>query len=145
MKKQLITIGASIALAALVIGCATTPVAPSPQVGITAAAQIGTAYDLSQRPKDLPYFIAAEQELYSVANSTNDVTATSVDTVLTSAGQTNVFVNTAIVIAIQTANSYISSTSGTNGASVKQVCGWIADGISASAVPQVVALKAPNK
>ena len=145
MKKQLIVAIATISLIIGLSGCATTPVAPSTQTAVTAAAAIGTAYDLSQRPKDLPYFIAAEQELYSIANSTNDITSASLNTVLSDAGQTNAFVDTAITIAIQTANSYIASVSGTNDATIKEASGWIADGIAQSATPQVLSLKAPKK
>jgi len=123
------------------IGCASIKTNPNAQTAITGAAALGTAYDLQQRPKDLPYFIAAEQELYSVANGTNIVTAKNIDAVMANAGQTNPLVNSALITGIQLANGFIAANSTTNNASVNVVCGWLADGIAQSAGIQLKQLK----
>ena len=134
MKKQLLALTIVAALALGLTGCATPGnLNPNAQAAITAAAALGTAYDLQQRPTDLPYFVAAEQELYTIARSTNVITAASVEKALETSGQNDKFVNLAIVTGLNLANSYITSNTDTNGTAVKQACGWLADGIAQSA------------
>jgi ABC-type protease/lipase transport system fused ATPase/permease subunit len=148
MNKYITATLAVIASAAILVGCGTLSQQQTNQniqTAVTASASIGTAYDLSQRPSDLSYFIAAEQELYSIANSTNAVTTTTVEAALAQAGQTNQCINLAIATALQIGNSYISASLSTNAIVEQQVCGWIADGIAQSAHPAVLSLKAPKK
>src|SRR5579859_5968494 len=104
--KKLITIPLVAALAAvLVTGCATSPTnTQNAQTAITAAAAIGTAYDLQQRPGDLPYFLAAEAELYTIGGSTNAVTAATIDAALKAGGQTNSLEEIGLVTAVGIAN-----------------------------------------
>lgn len=141
MKNKL-TLIVGIALIGLISGCASLkPLTPNEQATITAAADLGTTYDLSTRPQDLSYFVAAAQELYSVADSTNAVTASSIEEALKTSGQTNVVVDTAIITVVQLANGYIASNSSTNAYAVNQVCGYVADGITMATQNKLTALK----
>jgi hypothetical protein len=145
--NKYITYAVAVVTAAFLAGCGTLPPqnTKTAEQAITDAAEIGTALDLSQRPNDLPYFIAAEQELYSIANSTNAVTASSIDALLVNAGQTNPVVNMSITLAIQLGNQYITSNMGTNAVAAQAVAGLVADGIAMSAHPLVMSLKAHKK
>ena len=140
MKKQIITIIAACA-AIFAVSCASIQTNQNAQAAITAAAALGTAYDLQQRPSDLPYFVAAEQELYSLANSTNVLTAKTVNEALKASGQTNAFVNTALITGINLANGFITSNQSTNTHAINVVCGWLADGVAQSVGTQMKSLK----
>ena len=143
MNKQ--TIAVILAAALFSSGCATFQYSPNAQAAITAAAALGTSYDLMQRPSDLPYFVAAEQELYIIANSTNTVSAKNIEAALEQAGQTNKFVNSALITGINLANGFIQSNQSTNTQSLNIACGWLADGIAQSVGTQLKGLKKAKK
>ena len=148
--KKLITVLASVVLSVVLFtGCATTPSNTAvTQAAITTAAALGTAYDLSSRPGDLAYFVAAEQELYTISNGTNALSASTVNALMVADGQTNAFVNVAIVSAVTLANAYISAnTTSTNSTDVETrlVCGWVADGIAESVQTQMLTIKDSGK
>ena len=67
--------------------------------------------------------------------------AKTIDAALIAGGQTNVFVNTAVITSVQLANGFIATSGDTNGVAIKQACGWIADGIAQTANNYVVGLK----
>ena len=144
MNKYILS---AIAAASIFLAGCKTPIVlnPDEQAAITAAASLGTAYDLSQRPSDLPYFVAAEQELYSIANSTNAVKASSIEAALVSGGQTNAFVNSAIVTGLNLADGFIAQNGSTNTYAVNEVSGWLADGIAQSVSTQLSTLKAVKR
>jgi hypothetical protein len=148
MKNTIITSIAALVLSAFIIGCSSTAnQTQNEQAVITDAAALGTAYDLQQRPLDLPYFVATEQELYTIANGTNVITAKNINDALLAAGQDNKLANLGLVTAVNLANSFIlqSVNTNTNSIAIQQVCGWLADGISQSVQPNLVALKAKKK
>ena len=147
MNKYILSAIAGIATASIfLVGCKTPIVLnPNEQAAITAAAALGTAYDLSQRPDDLAYFVAAEQELYSIANSTNAVKVSSIEAALTAGGQTNKFVNSAIITGLSLADGFIAQNGSTNTYAVNEVSGWLADGIAQSVGTQLHALKAVKR
>jgi hypothetical protein len=145
MKKQLTIIATICALVMTLTSCASLKNNENVQTAITAAAALGTAYDLQQRPSDLPYFVAAEQELYAIANSTNKVDAKTIDAALQSAGQTNQVVSVAIAAAINIGNNYLANNNSTNTEAIKDVAGWVADGIAQTVNTRISKLKVVKK
>jgi hypothetical protein len=147
MNKQIAYLVATISVASLLVSCAILSNPQTEQTIITTAAAAGTLTDLQSRPADLPNFAAAEQELYTVADGTNQITATEIDTVLVQAGLTNKLEDLGLTTVVTLGNNYIISTPTTNSTvtTLKSVCGWIADGIAEETVTATAKLNAKHK
>ena len=121
---------ASLVIALALTGCTSIPVATEQQI-VTQAAQLGTATALISDPQYAPDFAAGAQVLNSISNSTNVVTATSVESALATGGITNTIVSLAISDAINDGDSFITSNNA-DVVVIKEVCGWVAAGINQS-------------
>lgn len=116
----------------LFAGCALKPTSLATQQStITSAAAIGTSVELGHNPQYAPYFVAGSSALKVIAGETNQLSASSLEDALKTAGQTNPIVNVAIISAINLGDSYINQ--GTNStsqvAALKSVASWVAIGI----------------
>ena len=132
MKKTILTVTSMLALAALIVGCASTST-PTPQTlaleqfAITSGTSIATAEVLQQYPQYRPDFLLAEGVLTSIATGTNAVTAAQISALLQSSGVTNSVIAPIIVNGLTLADSYAAN--GTN-ATLQQVASWISLGIA---------------
>jgi hypothetical protein len=114
------------------------------QIAVVAASSIATAETLQNNPQYKPDFVLGAQVLSSISAGTNLVTAASVQSALTAAGEKNALIGTVIDACISVANAYLTSgtTPAAQSSELQQVCGWIGQGITEGLGTSSTALKA---